>query len=85
MPKSMFTDAYASLLRELSAARRRAGLTQVQLAERLGKPQSFVAKFEQGSRRVDVIEFYAIMRALGADPEAEFSALVRKLPKKVAI
>ena len=49
-------------------ARKAAGLTQHALARRLKKPQSFVAKYEGGERRLDVVEFIAIARALGADP-----------------
>src|SRR3979409_1352004 len=49
-------------------ARKTAGLTQQALALRLKKPQSFVAKYEGGERRLDVVEFVAISRALGADP-----------------
>ena len=49
-------------------ARKKAGLTQDDLARRLKKPQSFVAKYEGGERRLDVIEFLGITRAIGADP-----------------
>ena len=42
-----------------------AGVTQTTLAERLGKPQSFVAKFEGLERRLDIVEFFAIADALG--------------------
>jgi transcriptional regulator with XRE-family HTH domain len=45
-----------------------AGLTQRTLAARLKKPQSFVAKYEGGERRLDVVEFIRIARALDADP-----------------
>jgi transcriptional regulator with XRE-family HTH domain len=50
------------------AARKQAGLTQHELARRLKRPQSFVAKYEGGERRIDVVEFVAIVRAIGADP-----------------
>jgi transcriptional regulator with XRE-family HTH domain len=52
----------------LVAARDKAGLTQIQLAERLGKPQSFVSKYETGERLLDVIEFIWIARKLDFDP-----------------
>lgn len=45
-----------------------AGLTQVQAAKQLGKPQSFVSKCESGERRVDVAEFLAICRVYDTDP-----------------
>ena len=38
------------------------------LAEKLNKPQSFVAKIEMGERRVDLLEFLTIINAMGADP-----------------
>ncbi len=85
MPKSVFTDAYASLLETLVALRKKKGMTQVELSKRLGKPQPFISYIERGERRVDVIEFYAITRALGADPTEVFSALVKKLPKRIDI
>ncbi len=68
------------LLRELLvAARDRAGLTQQKLASRLGKPQSFVAKYEGGERRLDVVEFVVIARAIGADPVRMVRALTKKM------
>jgi transcriptional regulator with XRE-family HTH domain len=50
------------------AVRKAAGLTQSELARRLRKPQSFVAKYEGGERRLDVVEFVAVVRAIGGDP-----------------
>jgi transcriptional regulator with XRE-family HTH domain len=66
--RSVFTDEYAAFTRRIIAARKDTGLTQQQLAERIGKPQSFVSKYERGERRVDLIEFLAIAEALGFDP-----------------
>jgi transcriptional regulator with XRE-family HTH domain len=43
-------------------------MRQTELAGRLGKPQSFIAKYETGERRLDVIELIAVLRALGEDP-----------------
>jgi transcriptional regulator with XRE-family HTH domain len=48
-------------------ARKTADLTQHELAKRLHKPQSFVAKYEGGERRIDVVEFVTICQAIGAD------------------
>jgi len=45
------------------------------LAKRLGRPQSFVAKYEGGERRLDVVEFMTVARAIGADPVALLRAL----------
>lgn len=50
------------------AARKAAGLTQVEVASRLKRPQSYVSKYESGVRRLDVVEFLAVARAVGFDP-----------------
>jgi transcriptional regulator with XRE-family HTH domain len=56
-------------LRELLVARRKAaGLTQTVVAQRLGKPPSYVAKYEGGDRRLDVLEFLDVAAAIGFDP-----------------
>jgi transcriptional regulator with XRE-family HTH domain len=67
--------AFCALLVE---TRQKAGLTQHQLARKLRKPQSFVAKYEGGERRVDVIEFMAIARAMGADAVGLLRALIQR-------
>ncbi|HZT59978.1 MAG TPA: helix-turn-helix transcriptional regulator [Pyrinomonadaceae bacterium] len=57
------------LLRHLLAeARTEAGLRQSDLAERLGRPQSYVSKIERGERGLDVIEFLEIAKVIGFDP-----------------
>ena len=59
----------------LVQARKKAGLTQVQLAELLLRPQSFVSKVERGERRLDVIEFFEVAERIGFDPIAFLRAL----------
>jgi transcriptional regulator with XRE-family HTH domain len=66
--KSLHSPDQAAFCELMVGARKAAGLTQQALALRLKKPQSFVAKYEGGERRVDVVEFIAIAQALGADP-----------------
>jgi len=68
MQKSLKSAEYARLVAVLVAVRHGAGIRQQALAKKLGRPQSFVAKYEGGERRIDVVEFIAIVRALGADP-----------------
>jgi ribosome-binding protein aMBF1 (putative translation factor) len=65
---SLFPDLYEECLTGLVEARKRAGVTQTELAGQLQRPQSFVAKYEGRERRLDVAEYLAIARALGADP-----------------
>ena len=66
---------------QLRSLRERHGLTQAQVAKRLGKPQSFVAKYEGGERRLSVIEFVDVVRALGADPAAVLRQLIPALDR----
>ena len=56
---------YQTFLKRLKQARERAGLTQVEAARRLGRPQSFVSKCESGERRVDIVELRALARVYG--------------------
>ena len=66
--KSNFTPEYKAFLGCLVNSRQQANLTQAEIASRLGKPQSFVSKYERGERRLDVIEFLIIARHLNTDP-----------------
>lgn len=68
MEKSLKSAEYARFIAILVAARHKAGIRQQALAKKLRKPQSFIAKYEGGERRLDVIEFIVIAEALGADP-----------------
>ena len=68
MTKSVFSDRYALFLAIIVQARKEAGLTQSELAARLGKPQSYISKAERGERRVDVVEFVDIAEAIGIQP-----------------
>lgn len=68
MQKTLKSAENARLVRLLIAVRKAAGLRQEEVAKKLGKPQSFIAKYEGGERRLDLIEFIAISRALGSDP-----------------
>lgn len=65
MQKSLRTPRQILLQSLLVEARKAKGLTQAELAEALNKPQSFVAKYENGERRIDVVEFVDITAALG--------------------
>jgi len=60
----------------LAEARERAGMKQQDLAKRLRKPQSFVSAYENGQRRIDVLEFIRIATALGANPRQVFAEIV---------
>ena len=65
MKKTIHSDQSKKLQELLIKARKDACLTQQELADKLEKPQSFVAKYEGGERRLDVIEFKEICKKLG--------------------
>lgn len=79
LPKSLYLPEHRALCEVLVAARRRAGLTQDSVSKRLKRPQSFVAKYEGGERRLDVIEFIAIAEALDADPVKLLRELLKRM------
>ena len=85
MSRSAFSPSYDALLRTLKEARRAAGLRQADLAKRLGKPQAFVSKVERGERRIDVIEFIVIARAIGIDEIAVIVNIAGTLPPDARI
>jgi transcriptional regulator with XRE-family HTH domain len=64
MPKSVFTKRYEVFRKMLVEARLSAGMTQRELSDYLGFPQSYVSKYENGERRLDVVEFLQIAEAL---------------------
>lgn len=75
-------SSYRALLGRLVAARMSTGLTQRELAERLGKPQSHVSKVESGSRRLDVVEYVNWMRSLELNPLVPIKLLATELEQK---
>ena len=67
MRKSIYTRNHERLCGILKTMREEAGLTQVQLAKKLKRPQSFVSKYESGQRRLDLVELKTVCEALGTD------------------
>ena len=65
MKKSIYSHNYAVLTRLLIDTRRKAGLTQHDLARLIGETQSFVSKCERGERRLDLAELREICLAMG--------------------
>jgi ribosome-binding protein aMBF1 (putative translation factor) len=79
MRKSVHSEAQEHFCKVLIDARKNAGLSQQELADRLKRPQSFVAKIEAGERRVDVIEFITIASALAKNPSQMIQMIMRKM------
>lgn len=67
MGRTLRSPGHLALMAALKQARLDAGLTQTELADRLERPQSFVAKYENGERKVEVVEFVQIVSAIGCD------------------
>jgi transcriptional regulator with XRE-family HTH domain len=68
LAKGIQDARYRDLIAKLAAARKEMLISQAQLATRLGTHQQFVSRFETGERRLDVIEFIDVARALRLDP-----------------
>ena len=83
MAGSRFTPAYTGLVAALVRARHDRGISQAGLAKMLGKPPSFVGKYELGERRLDVIELMVILDKLELDFNAFWSAAGINLPKQL--
>lgn len=77
MAGAVRTAAYQEMLTYLIAARNEAQLSQAELAKLLGKPPSFVGKYELGERRLDVVELVVIARALDRNA-ADVIALIEE-------
>lgn len=71
MKRTIHSHEQKQLRKLLRQVRLGAGLRQAELAQFLGKPQSFVSKFESGERRLDLLELRQVCSALGV-PLAEF-------------
>lgn len=77
--------SYEAMIKVLVAARHDADFTQAALAQKLGKPPSFIAKIELGERRIDIVEVVALARAMGQDPVKLIEKMVSKLPDRLEI
>ena len=79
LTKSLYTAEWEILLKTLKNVREKQGWTQQQLARKLGRPQSLVAKIEAGERKLDVCQFIDYMRILEADPVAVMRRIMKSI------
>jgi transcriptional regulator with XRE-family HTH domain len=77
LPKSIYSERHRKLCELLKMQRKAAGLTQTVVANRLKKPPSYVAKYEGGDRRLDLLEYLDLATVIGFDP----CKLIRLLQK----
>jgi len=84
MPKTIFTGGNRAVVEVIKAARAEAGLTQAELAARIERDQSHVSLIEGSQRRLDLVEFHQIARALGRDPVELFAAISAALDRPQA-
>ncbi|MEK7665225.1 MAG: helix-turn-helix transcriptional regulator [Patescibacteria group bacterium] len=67
MVNSIYLKEYKKVVERLKKAREDSGLKQVGVAEKLGKPQSYISKIEQGERRIDIAELKLIAQIYKKD------------------
>ena len=77
MPRTLYTPRHKALREFITEKRKAAKLTQAELAKLVGSYQSFVADFERGERRLDVVQFLDFAEALEFEP----GAAIRKVAK----
>ena len=75
---SIYSEEYQLVIKSLRDARVKRGITQQQLAQAMGRPQSFIAKIESGERRLDVIEFAHVAQLLGVEPATLLARVIKK-------
>jgi transcriptional regulator with XRE-family HTH domain len=80
LAKTRRSKRYKALIGLLVARREVAGMTQSDLAARLGKSKSFVARLESGQRRITVVEFMTLAKILRFDPYKVISTLEKTAP-----
>ena len=79
MLKSVHTARHTLFCESLKRARKATGLTQQEVAKRLGEHQSFVSRYETGERRLDVVEYLEVCKCIGVDPAAHLRTVYRSL------
>lgn len=68
MRNEIYSDEHRKLRELLKRERIAAGLRQSDIAERTGRSQAYISKFEHGDLRLDVVDFVRICRTIGCDP-----------------
>ena len=83
MTESVWSPGYQAIVEAVIAMREEAGLTQRELAQRIGREQSFVGRIETRERRIDLVEFVWICRCCGFDGEKELAKVTKQILKQI--
>lgn len=78
MARAIFSDVHRIAVSIIIEARKAKGLTQSDLAAKVGRDQSIISHIERNQRGLDVAEFYEIAKALDVDPIAMFSEVIAR-------
>lgn len=83
--RSIHDSLYRALVEGLRSARQRSGLRQEDVAETIGMTQSMYSKIERSERRVDLLEFVLIAKAMSADPAKLLKAILAEAEELQAV
>ena len=67
--RSRYTPENVNLRNFLIEARQKRGITQEELAEKIGRKQNYISNYERGERRLDIFELIEIIKGIGEDKE----------------
>lgn len=74
--RDKYEPAYKAIVDGLIAERKGRGLTQWDVAHRMGTEQSQISKFERGERRLDILDYVRYCRAVELDPSVLLQSVV---------
>jgi transcriptional regulator with XRE-family HTH domain len=81
MQKTIYSSEYSNLLKWLRAKRQKKGLTMRELGEKMKIHHSWVGKVEQGERRLDIMEYVSLCKALEVDPHEGLDLIISSINK----
>lgn len=85
MAGAIYSEAQESVARAFAKTRKTAGMKQADLANAIGKHQSYISDIERGQRRVDVLELYAIAVAMSLRPIELYALLTADVPSDFSL
>lgn len=85
MARDELRDAQFEVVDTLVRLRKGRGISQTELARRLGKTQQFVSLIEMGGRRITVVDFFVLAVALEVNPLEAFAEAVQNIPPRLSL